>query len=193
MFLEILGGASALSGALGSLFGGGQETELPPELKQLFKTFEAKSKEGISTEEEKRLLEQLTGRLGSEFGALSSLTSQQLQRQGAGIGVQQAARERLSGQRFGALGQGISNIASLDERAKENALSQLSSLAGLVPQFTTETGGGFAGLFGAGLDLLSIANTQKQTKELLSGLPSSKTSVGYNPSQLAGIDNFMGR
>jgi len=188
--LEAIGAGSAIAGTIGSFFGG-QETELPPQLARLFEVLEGRAEEGISEEEEQRLLAQLTGRLGSEFSALSSLTGQQLQRRGAGVGVQQAASERLSEQRFGALGQGISNIAAADERAKQSALSNLTSLSGLLPQFTSDTGGGFADLAGAGFDILSIQSLQDDNKRLLESF-SPKTNQ-FKPTSLAGVSPFLGR
>lgn len=192
-FLEILGGLSAASGLLGNLFGSGQETTLPPQLEHLFATLEQRSKEGIATDEENRLLQQLTQRLGNEFGALSSLTSQRLQQQGAGTGVQQAARDQLSKQRFNALGEGIGRISALDEAAKSGALSQMSSLAGILPSFTTDTGAGFASLFGSGVDLLLSQTLQDDNKKLLKSITGGNESGQYRPPYLAGMKSLLYR
>ena len=168
--LTLLGIGTSAFGALGSIFGSGQQTDLPPELQKLFSILEQRGEEGLSEEERRRLAAGLTARLGNEFGGLSALTNQQLQRSGAGVGVQQAAREKLSGQRFQAVGAGLSNIEGINQQVKSSALGQLTQLSGLLPAFTSDPGAAYGELLGAGFDLLSMSRQQKQSKDLLKGL-----------------------
>jgi len=163
--------ASMAIGALGSFFGGGQKTNLPPEIQKIMDLLERRATEGLSTEEENLLSQQLNRRLGSEFGALSSLTQSRLSRLGAGIGVQEAAISALNRQRLSAIGEGTTNIGLMDQQAKTSALSQLNSFAGgVVPQFTRDTGQGFNQLFGFGLQGLLESQRRNRHQELLDAI-----------------------
>ena len=155
----------SIIGAAGTFLDGGQETNLPPELKNLMDMLRKRSEEGLGNLDE--LKGNLTQRLGNEFEALSSLTNQNLTKSGAGVGVQNAVRSELSGERFNALGQGFTNLDVANEGAKESALSQLGQLQGLVPSFTRDKSQGYSDLFGSGFNLLLEQRNQDLTRDLL--------------------------
>lgn len=167
---EAIGVGSTLLGGLGTLFGGGQKTELPPQLQQIFRLLEKRAGEGLSDEEESLLTQRLKGNLSSEFGALSSMMRANLQRSGAGVGVQQAAASDLNSKRLNALGEGITNIGIMDQQARSSALSQLAGLSGQLGQYTRQTGQGYQELLGFGINQLLEKSRHQRQLDLLEAI-----------------------
>lgn len=163
---EIIGGASTLIGALGTIFGG-QKTDMPPELRELFDMLELQAEQGLSPEEEFALQRRLDARLSSEAGALGAATESRLTRAGAGTGVIQSALAELNTSRLGALGQGLTDISLMNEQAKRNAVSQIAGLAPTIGQFTRDTSAGFQQLLGFGLNTLLEPGRQKRQADIL--------------------------
>lgn len=154
--LPILAGISTGIGALGSLFGSGSKTEIPPELREIWQMLMQQSKEGLSDRTVDMLLQRAKTGLGNEAGALGALTQQRLTRQGAGTGVQQTALNRINQGRLLGIGEATTSVGLADEEAKQQALRMLSQLAPMFgdPNFKSQYGQGFQQLFGSGLNYL---------------------------------------
>jgi hypothetical protein len=146
-------GATILGG-IGSIFGSGSKREIPPELQAVYDMVMKQAKEGLSDEAIDAILRRTKTGLGQEAGALSSLTESRLTRSGAGVGVKEAALRRIDKERLRGIGEATTDTLLADEEAKQRALAQLQQLAPLFGDFTTETGQGFADLFGSGLGFL---------------------------------------
>lgn len=164
--LTIIGGASTVIGALGTLFGG-QKTDMPPELRKLFDMLELQAQQGLSPEEEFALQRRLDARLSSEAGALGAATESRLTRAGAGTGVIQSALAELNTSRLGVLGQGLTDITVLDEQAKRNAVSQIAGLTPAIMGSTRDTSAGFQQLFGFGLNALLEPGRNRRQQDII--------------------------
>lgn len=154
--LELLGIGSTIVGGLGSLFGSGTKTEIPPELREVYNLLMNRYQEGISPEAESAFLRRTKTNLGNEAGALGALTQGRLTRAGAGTGVQEAALERINKQRLAGIGEATTRLAEMDEATKVQALNQLRSLAPIFgsPEFKSQYGQGFSDLLQGGLSYL---------------------------------------
>jgi hypothetical protein len=177
--LTLLGIGSTVVGGLGSLFGSGSKTEIPPELQQVYDMVLKQAQEGLSDEAVNAMIMRAKTGLGQEAGALGALTESRLTRAGAGTGVQQAALNRINKQRLLGIGEATTSAMLADEEAKQRGLQQLGQLAPLFGEFTTETGQGFADLFGSGLGFL--LNRPQGIQQL---------GQGQNPIQ-QGINEFL--
>lgn len=164
---------STIIGGLGSIFGSGTKTNIPPEVRKIYDMLLQRSQEGLSDEAVNLMLQRIKTNLGNEAGALGSLSQSRLARAGAGTGVQEAALSRINSQRLRGIGEGVSNVLLADEQEKARALQALTSLAPTFGDFTVPTGQGFADLFGSGLAFLlnrPDQNKNKKQKFSLEGL-----------------------
>lgn len=147
-----LAAIATTAGALGTLFGEGPEAS--PELQNVFQMLQNRQSTGMTPQEMALRRQQLNTGLSNEAGGLSAVTSQRLARQGASAGATNAALSNIMGQRLRALGSGIAEIQVADEEQKRmderQRIALLAQLAGQFPG-TEGTGGGFAQLFGSGL------------------------------------------
>lgn len=161
-----IGIGSSIVGAIGSLFGG-QKTDLPPQLKRAFDLLERQAEEGLSPEEEFALQQRLERRLSNEQLGITGAAESAITRQGGGVGVTGALAQEIAGQRFRAIGQGLSDITALDEQSKRSAVGQIGALSGSVGQFTRDTGEGFGQLLGFGLNTLLEGGRRRRQQEIL--------------------------
>jgi hypothetical protein len=152
----ILAGIGTGIGALGSLFGTGSKTEIPPELREIYNLLMQQSQEGLSDRTVDMLLRRAKTGLGNEAGALGAMTEARLTRQGAGTGVKQSALSRINEQRLRGIGDVTTQVGLADEEAKQAALRQLAQLAPMFgdPNFKSQYGQGFADLLQGGLSYL---------------------------------------
>ncbi len=154
--LTMLGIGSSVIGGIGSLFGSGKKTEIPRELRDVYNMLLQRSQEGLSDRSVDLLLQRAKTGLGQEAGALGALTQSRLTRQGAGLGVQNAALNRINTERLRGIGEATIQTGLADEQAKERALAMLPQLASMFadPNLKSSYGGGFTDLFQSGLNLL---------------------------------------
>jgi hypothetical protein len=153
---EALAIGSTIAGGIGSIFGSGTKTEIPPELREVYNLLLSRYREGISPEAESAFLRRTKASLGEEAGALGALTEGRLTRAGAGTGVQEAALGRINKQRLRGIGEATTRLTEMDEAAKIQALNQLRSLAPVFgsPEFKSQYGQGFADLLQGGLSYI---------------------------------------
>lgn len=153
---------STVVGALGSLFGSGTSSDIPPEFMEVFNLLKKQAQEGFGQGALQGMQQQLNQQLGNEFGALGALTEQRIARQGGGAGVQNAALSRLDSSRLNAKSTGMAQLSIANEQAKFGALGALGQLAPQFANFQQDRGQGYANLFGAGLNMLMRGQGNKQ-------------------------------
>jgi len=164
----IIAGVATGIGALGSLFGSGSKTEIPPELRKIYKMLLERSQQGLSDQAVSQMLQRAKIGLGNEAGALSSLTQSRLTRAGAGTGVQQTALNRINAERLKGIGSATIDVGLADEQAKQQAMMALAQIAPMFgsEEFKSFYGSGFADLFGAGLNyFLNRPEKKKQAQQ----------------------------
>lgn len=168
--LTALSIGSTVIGGLGSLFGSGTKSNVPPEFQQVFDLLMRQSQEGFGANTMQAMQQQLNSQIGNEFGALSALTEQRIARQGGGAGVQNAALNRLNSAQLNAKGTSMAQLSIANQQAKFGASGALAQLAPQFGNFQQDTGAGFGQLFGAGLNLLlQQRQLGKQNNALLPG------------------------
>jgi len=167
--VDLLGMGLTGIGLLGSLFG--KDEEASDEQKQIYKLLMERAG-GLDP----KLLELMRARLrssvGNEFAGLSASTGSRLRRQNVPVAKQEEIMDKLRSRRMGATSDALLDVERINEQVKTSALSNLSSLGRSFPN-QQGFGGGFAQLFGAGLQQL-LGNNYGSNFKFLDELDQAK-------------------
>jgi hypothetical protein len=144
--------ASTVYGIGKDIFGGGTD-KMQPATEDLFKKLMEQYRQGFGAEQLEAIRRRQKTQLGNEAGALKSVGSARLQRQGGGSAAENAMMARLDMARLSALGQSMADIDIDNEEQKRQSLQMAINLV-LNPNTFHQMGQGYANLAGAGLDYL---------------------------------------